>query len=139
MNTLIVTVGLPRSGKTTWSRTQSYPIVNPDSIRLAIHGQRFVQNAEGYVWAVTETMIRALFLAGHDKVILDATNVSRKRRDRWQSKEWETRFKVIDTPKSICLERAKANADAEIIPIIERMASELEALGEDEKLWETMT
>src|SRR5690554_6874569 len=31
---LICTVGLPRSGKTTWARKQSYPIVNPDSIRL---------------------------------------------------------------------------------------------------------
>ena len=35
---LIVMVGLPRSGKTTWARKQGYPIVNPDSIRLAFHG-----------------------------------------------------------------------------------------------------
>ncbi len=33
MNRLILTVGLPRSGKTTWALEQGWPIVNPDSIR----------------------------------------------------------------------------------------------------------
>ena len=41
MKEIIVTVGLPRSGKTTWAREQGYPIVNPDSIRLSLHGKRF--------------------------------------------------------------------------------------------------
>ena len=31
---LIMTIGLPRSGKSTWARTQACPIVNQDSIKL---------------------------------------------------------------------------------------------------------
>jgi predicted enzyme related to lactoylglutathione lyase/predicted kinase len=132
---LIATVGLPRSGKTTWALSQAWPIVNPDSIRLAIHGQRFLSRAEPFVWATAKAMVRALFLAGHKIVILDATNTRRKLRDEWQSEDWATFFKVMDTGAEICLERAAEQRDAEIIPVIERMAARYEPLGHDEKAW----
>lgn len=132
---LIVTVGLPRSGKTTWAKSQAWPIVNPDAIRLAIHGERFNAQAEPYVWVIAKTMVQALFLAGHKIVILDATNTTHKRREAWVSAIWETFFKVIDTPKEICLARAQQEGDEEIIPVIERMAAQFEPLPKDEKVW----
>ncbi len=53
---LIATVGLPRSGKTTWAlnyaQSSLAPIVNPEAVRLAIHGQRYAAVAERYVWSV---------------------------------------------------------------------------------------
>jgi predicted kinase len=136
---LILTVGLPRSGKTTWARQQAQQygrtIVNPDSIRLAIHGQRFVQSAEGFVWATARAVVHALFLAGHTTVILDATNVTHKRRNEWLSPHWLTRYKHLDTPLEVCVERARAANDQDIIPVIERMAHQFEPLGLDEAAW----
>ncbi|MGA9768175.1 MAG: AAA family ATPase [Blastocatellia bacterium] len=132
---LVCTVGLPRSGKSTWAKSQAYPIVNPDSIRLAIHGQRFIGIAEPFVWATAKAMVRALFLAGHQIVILDVTGNTRKRREEWLSKDWATYFKVIDTSAEICFERAVAESDSEIIPQIERMAAQHEPLAEDELCW----
>ena len=134
-NILILTVGLPRSGKTTWAWRLQCPIVNPDSIRLAIHGQRFVQSAESFVWATAKAMVPALFLAGHTTVILDATNTTRKRRGEWLSPQWECCFKHIETPLEVCLERAEAANDQEIIPIIKYMHAQFEPLGADEKYW----
>lgn len=128
---LIATVGLPRSGKSTWAKSQAYPMVNPDSIRLALHGQRYALEAEPFVWAIAKVMVRSLFLAGHRVVILDATNTTRKRRDEWRSQEWGTFFKVIPTDKAECLSRG----DAEINPVIERMAEGWEALHDDEPRW----
>jgi len=130
--TLIATVGLPRSGKSTWARQQNVPIVNPDSIRIALHGQRFAASAEPFVWAIAKTMVRALFLAGTDTVILDSTCNTRKRRDEWQSPQWSTRFKVFDASEALCIRRALNEKDDEIIPIIKKMAVELETLGVDE-------
>lgn len=135
MKTLICTVGLPRSGKTTWALQQAYPIVNPDAIRLAMPGQRFIDSAERFVWATAHCMIQSLFLAGHDTVILDATNNSRKRRDDWQSNKWDTYFKVFDTSKEECLHRAHVINDEQIKPIIERMAEQFEPLADYEKTW----
>jgi len=40
MKILILTVGLPRSGKSTWAAKKGFPIVSPDAIRLAMHGMR---------------------------------------------------------------------------------------------------
>ena len=127
---LILTVGLPRSGKTTWAREQNLPIVNPDSIRYALHGQRFQALSEPFVWAIATVMVRSLFLAGHSKVIVDATHNTKKRRDFWKDSAWRIVFKPFDTPKDICLKRAEG--DTEIIPVIERMATQSEPLTQDE-------
>lgn len=131
---LFLTVGLPRSGKSTWAKQKGWPIVNPDSIRLAIHGERYNQLAEPYVWAVAETMVRSLFLAGHDRVILDATNISEGRRKRWKTPDWITRFVPVTTDKLECIRRAVSTNDEYIVSVIERMARDYEPLTPDERL-----
>lgn len=128
MKTLYLTVGLPRSGKSTWARKQGVPIVNPDSIRLAIHGQPFYAPAEPLVWATAKTMVRALFLAGHNNVILDATNVTKTRRDQWNSTEWACRYILFAVDEETCIKRAVDNP--ELIQVIQRMMTEFEPVDE---------
>lgn len=137
-NILICTVGLPRSGKTTWARKQGLPIVNPDAIRLATHGQRFWAPAERRVWADAYHMVRCLFLAGHTTVIVDATHMTRKRRDFWIADagnpggvSWSVAFRRFDVAASVCRERA--HGDAKLIEVIDRMDNQQEPLGFDEK------
>ena len=125
-NLLVMTVGLPRSGKSTWAKADGAPIVNPDSIRLAFHGERFIPSAEPMVWAMAKYMVAALFLAGHRRVILDATNTTMKRRNEWKDKRWARQFLLVNTPKEICIERAIYEGDMNIIPIIEKMADQFE-------------
>lgn len=139
-----MTVGLPRSGKTTWAREQGLPIVNPDSIRLAIHGQPFIAQAEPFVWATAKAMVRALFLAGHDAVILDATNTTAKRRDDWISRSWRREFVIFGQPeevREICRTRCQAIEDAQrregLLGAIERMAEQWEGITSGElQEWE---
>jgi predicted kinase len=125
-NVLICTVGLPRSGKSTWAKTTSFPIVNKDAIRLALHGKRYLLEAEGMVNELSKIMVKSLFLAGHKTVILDETNITKQRRDVWLSNDWTTEYTVFDTPKEICIERALLTDDYEIIPIIEKMSDQWE-------------
>lgn len=133
---LICTVGLPRSGKSTWAKSQAWPIVCPDAVRLAIHGHQFIQEAESFVWATVRAMVNALFMSGHQIVILDACNNTRKRRDEWKSDKWATFFKVVETSKEDCILRVKQDTDIEqmmnMIQTIERMAEQHEPLQEDE-------
>jgi hypothetical protein len=125
MSDLLFTVGLPRSGKTTLANKlraeEGYVVVNPDSFRLAIHGQRFLASAEPFVWAAVYASVDALMLSGH-RVIVDATNISRERREPWQSRGGYPL--VMGTTTEECIRRAMFVADGEIIPVIERMARE---------------
>jgi len=119
--TLILTVGLPRSGKSTWAQKQDCPIVNPDSIRLSIHGQPFLKEIEPLVWAIAKIMVQSLFLAGHIKVILDATNVTKERRVFWESDLYLTKFKIFRTSEKECIRRAIKDKKDYLIPVIKDM------------------
>jgi predicted kinase len=121
---LTLTVGLPYSGKTTWAKSMGFPIVNPDAIRLALYGQRFYEPAEPFVWASAFLMATALFKAGHEHVIVDATNITAKRRDAWGRINEHYGLKVFETSPAICIARAKLKNDEAIIPVIDRMAKE---------------
>jgi predicted kinase len=124
---LRVLVGLPYSGKSTFALTLGVPIVCPDSIRMALHGERFLAPAEPLVWFVTRAMVNALFLSGHKTVVLDACNATKARRDEWlpgQTDQWdETTFDVIPTDVETCRFRAQQADDMAVLPVIDRMWS----------------
>lgn len=137
---LICMMGLPRSGKSTIVRQlrerHHAPVVGRDEIRLAMHGQRYAHEAENFVKAVSDVMIRSLFLAGHEVVIYDETNYSRAARDRHKSDDWNTVFYEVPTTPEICQERALATGQPDLVPVIAEMWERKEALGDDEVKYE---
>ena len=139
-------MGLPRSGKSTWARTFAEdlgaPIVSPDALRLVIHGNRWYAPCEELVWAHVKIMIKALFEAGHDVVIMDATNTTLSARDelrKWGGDEDGINFRVyfhhIKTNPLVCRTRARDTGMPDLIPVIERMAENLQPLEEHEQRW----
>lgn len=127
--TLISMVGLPRSGKSTFCNELGYPIVCPDAIRLALHGERFIAKSEPYVWAIADTMVNSLFLAGHDIVLLDSCSLSEKRRAPWINRDYKTLFIHLHTPVAVCKERA--SGDDVILSVIDRMNDSTEKISHD--------
>jgi predicted kinase len=131
--TLILMVGLPRSGKSTMARglweRNGWPIVSPDAIRLAIHGLPFAPIAEPLVWWTATIMVSALFLSGHDTVILDACNNTAKRRLEWHDDRWSVQYKIVDTPSANCVIRANEIGRSDLLPVIRRMADEADWMG----------
>ena len=131
MKTLLFTVGLPRSGKSTWAKSTGLPIVNRDSIRLALHGQPFLKESEDMVTAMEKYMVKSLFLAGHDTIIIDATNLKIKYIKAWKYLGIENvkfKFKVFDTQIHTCIERAFATNKPFLVPVIESMFEDFTAL-----------
>lgn len=124
MPTLVVMVGLPRSGKSTLARQFGFPIVSPDAIRLAIHGQRHLPSAEPVVWMTAKYMVKALFLAGHMHVVLDATSINAHQRAQWRSREWKTKVYVVETDPDVCIQRAIDTDQLDLIPVINSMYEE---------------
>jgi len=134
-NDLILMMGMPRSGKSTVAKELGYPMVNPDSIRLALHGKAFEPLAEPMVWTIAKYMVKSLFIAGHGTVILDATNITRARRKEWDSKTWDSRILLVDTPLDVCIARAK-KCDFPV-NVVKRMYNQMELPSATELIWET--
>lgn len=134
---LIAMMGLPRSGKSTitgkLSRVYGAPIVNRDTLRLAIHGQRYAVEAEPIVKATSFYMIKALFLSGHPVVIYDETNYSKAARNALKDPLWDVVFYEIKTSPEVCKERAVLTNQSDLIPVIDGMVARYEPLGCDEE------
>lgn len=113
MPKLHLTIGLPRSGKSTWAVEKGWPIVNRDAIRFSIGGTIRYFKEETRVSEIERIMVTALFKAGHEDVIIDATHLKQKYIDAWIdfAKDGDKRkFLVIEwkffTPLDVCVQRA---------------------------------
>lgn len=134
-NILIVLVGLPRSGKTTWALDHLLPIVSLDAIRQVFLASNTPVVASGMVDHTAMFMVRSLFMAGHRRVILDDCNLTRELRDRWYPKAanptWLVQF--VDMPATVkeCIGRAEKDHT----PTILKMADIAEPLEVDEVVY----
>ena len=122
MTRLLITRGLPASGKTTFARKlQPYVVrVNRDDIRLQLHGGRlFTLWAEGQVSAVQRAMGETLLRARAD-VIVDDTNLRQQVAQGWAdtAARFGASFEVhdfTDVPLAECLRRdAERPADEQV-------------------------
>ena len=137
MNKLVMTVGLPRSGKTTLVKEKldagdDTVTVCPDNIRMALYGKRFIVEAEDHVWAIAKTMVKALFLTGYTTVILDSTSGYRERREEWISTDWNRVFYVVDTPVDVCQQRAIDSGQPNLVDVITKMDDNWEPVTDGE-------
>lgn len=121
---LILLVGLPRSGKSTWAAGQDCPVVSRDTIRLKLHGKAFLPDSEDAVSRIEELAVRQLRAEGHPAIILDSTHFRQEYIDRWDTDEWEIETKYFNTPRSICIERARSSGRTDLIDVINMMCRE---------------
>ena len=135
--TVFIMVGLPRSGKSTY--TERYKglkaIVSADQLRYLVYGQRFWGSGEDMMWATRKIILTMLLEQGID-IVIDETNTTIARRkpiiELAKKHGYFVEAVVISTPKEVCIERARAEGDEKIIPVIERMAEQYEPVLSDE-------
>ncbi|GAA0801971.1 phosphatase domain-containing protein [Spirilliplanes yamanashiensis] len=112
MTRLLITRGLPASGKTTFARKLQPGVVrvNRDDLRRMLHGGRlFTQWAEGQVTAAQRASVEALLRAKTD-VIVDDTNLRGRTVRDWAelAARFHASFEVhdfTDVPLDECLRR----------------------------------
>jgi predicted kinase len=121
---LILLVGLPRSGKSTWAAGQNHPVVSRDAIRIQLHGRPFFPEHEDEVSQIEEQSVRDLIAAGHRTVIIDATHFRQEYIDRWKTGEWTIETRLFSTPRSLCIRRAKNCGRPDLVEVINWMCEE---------------
>jgi len=128
----LILVGLPRGGKSTWARKQGLPIVDPDGLRMVLGGKKHCPEHDKEVWRIAPIMLAALFEAGHDKVIVDSTSLTRARRMLFASPNWKQTFIMHLTPLKTCEENCRRLGQEEIIPHLARKAEGFEPISQEE-------
>lgn len=144
---LYATVGLPRSGKSTyadkWVLGDELPprgdefdiftvrklerprvIVAGDDFRTALHGKEYLLEAEAQVFATMDVAIRALLARGFD-VIIDETCTTEDTLSRYLRLDLNFTPVFIDTPAEVCVERALATGKDYLVLPIQNMARQL--------------
>ena len=114
MSKILVLCGPPASGKSTYAREfikgkTDWVIVNRDSLREG-RGEYWVPSQEDYISDLEEFSIRAAIKRNYN-VIIDATNLNPKTREKWVRLAAETKslieFKEFYVPFKEALERDK--------------------------------
>lgn len=112
---IILTVGLPASGKSTWAKEQVdkfpalYKRVNKDDLRDMIDAGGWSKSREQFVLRIRNQIVREALTAGFS-IIVDDTNFSPKHKETMEiiAKEYvgvSVEVKRFDTPLLECLER----------------------------------
>jgi predicted kinase len=126
----MLTVGLPRSGKTSWAKAMhqkyGYAVVNPDAIRMALGCYPFVASRESEVWHHVKVQVDSLFAFGHSHVILDSPCMRSVYRQQWETTGRFIRLILFDADVETCLKRAEDSNQDYLFKVIEKMAANAE-------------
>ncbi len=137
---LILLVGIPGSGKTTYAKKyiSEYPKtpihLSSDKIREELYGDETVQGNPGEVFALMQKRAIEALNDGHD-VLYDATNVTRKDRAGIISicpKFAKIECHIIWAPIETCIERDAARDRTVGKQVIDRMLKKFQAPYYDE-------
>ena len=139
MANLIFTVGLPRSGKSTFAKrmckSEYDPItlVSADDIRLELYGHRFFPGGEGMVHATKDLMIRSLLRSGN-RVLDDCTNTSRASLLSIFRIDKDAEAIIFMADPNVCKERAFLCDQCDLVEhgVIDRMYQQMLELGNGE-------
>ena len=83
MNRVIVLVGLPGSGKSTWAAEQRQTVLSSDAIRALLSGDETNQAIHARVFSTMRFLLRQRLELGAGVTIVDATHLARKWRKPW--------------------------------------------------------
>ena len=120
------TVGLPRSGKSTWAdkwaaEKPNRVVVAADDFRLALHGTPWLAAAEPLIHATVKLAVRALLIRGFD-VVVDETNLTPGQKASWSEIDPEAEFVLFDATPEVCKQRAIDTGQDYLVPVIDRMS-----------------
>ncbi len=106
---VILAVGLPASGKSTWFRRHGIRPLSSDFLRVLLLDDETDQSRQDLVFSALRYLLRARLLAGRSPTYVDATNLTRKERRPYfrmaQAFGCEAEALFFDVPLEECLRR----------------------------------
>ncbi len=106
---VVLTIGLPGSGKTTWFKRRGVTPLSSDMLRNILFDDITEQRYQGLVFSTLRSLLRARLIAKMPWNYVDATNLSPHERRQWikmaKSFGYEVQAVFFDVPFEVCMER----------------------------------
>jgi predicted kinase len=133
---VVLTIGLPGSGKTTWFKRRGVTPLSSDMLRTILFDDITEQRYQGLVFSTLRSLLRARLIARMPWNYVDATNLSPHERRQWikmaKSFGYEVQAVFFDVPLEVCLERNRKRDRPVSDDVMQKMAERLKPPAFDE-------
>jgi predicted kinase len=126
---VVLAIGMPGSGKTTWFGRRGITPLSSDLLRNILFDDVEEQRYQGLVFSTLRSLLRARLIAKMPMNYVDATNLSIHERRQWikmaKSFGYEVQAVFFDVPLDVCLERNRQRDRSVSEDIMRKMAEKL--------------
>jgi predicted kinase len=106
---VVLAIGLPGSGKTTWFKRRGVTPLSSDMLRDILFDDIEEQRFQGLVFSTLRSLLRARLIAKMPWNYVDATNLSPHERRQWikmaKTFKYDVQAVYFDVPFEVCMER----------------------------------
>jgi predicted kinase len=129
--TVVLAIGLPGSGKSSWFKRHSIHPLSSDLLRELLFDDAQEQRFQDLVFSNLRSMLKARLIARRPMNYVDATNLTPHDRHSWiklaKDYGYDVQGLFFDVPLEVCLERHQRRGRVVPEDIMRKMAGKLKA------------
>jgi predicted kinase len=133
---VVLAIGLPGSGKSSWFKRHNVVPLSSDMVRSLLFDDVREQRFQDLVFSNLRSMLKARLIAKRPMNYVDATNLTPQERQHWiklaKDYNYEVHAVFFDVPLEVCLERHQRRDRVVPEDVMRRMAAKLKAPSFDE-------
>jgi predicted kinase len=126
---VVLAIGLPGSGKSSWFKRHSVVPLSSDMVRSLLFDDVREQRFQDLVFSNLRSMLKARLIAKRPMNYVDATNLTPQERQHWiklaKDYQYEVHAIFFDVPLDVCLERHQRRDRVVPEDVMRRMAAKL--------------
>ena len=126
---VILAIGLPGSGKSSWFKRHNITPLSSDLLRALLFDDATEQRFQDLVFSNLRSMLKARLIARRPINYVDATNLTPHERQSWiklaKDYGYEVQAVFFDVPVEVCLERNQRRERVVAEDVMRRMAGKL--------------
>ena len=126
---VVLAIGLPGSGKSSWFKRHNIVPLSSDMVRTLLFDDVREQRFQDLVFSNLRSMLKGRLIAKRPMNYVDATNLTPQERQHWiklaKDYQYEVHAVFFDVPLEVCIERHQRRDRVVPEDVMRRMAAKL--------------